>query len=320
MLVAAASFLLLKLLPGRLRLRRRSRSILAVNGLGMGLFASPEPRRDHELAAAATSAARAPGMTSTFQNSRDRAVDRHLLLDADPRAVPTLPATLHDGLTAQGVPRRRPRSGSPTLPPVGTLFAALLGYNPIETLLGPQRARAGSARSRPQFLTGRAFFPQLISGPFADGLTFALVFAAACCVVAAVASLLRGGKYAYAEPVAADGADELDGAAVTEATYPGYDDADGALVGAPGRLLRGRVLGPDDAPTPAVLTLVDHAGRQAGRTEADGEGRFALQPPSAGDFLVIATPNGGDPTVAPRATQVWVTGGDVDLDLVLDRR
>ena len=191
--------------------------------------------------------------------------------------------------------------------------------------MGPQQA---------EFLTGRSFFPSLISGPFGDGLTFALVFAAACCVVAALASLLRGGKYAYQEPAAAVAAepvgDEVDGAPVTD----GVDDrtpvgvganghaSNGHADGSPasGRLLQGRVLGPDATPTSAVLTLVDRSGRQAGRTLSDDDGHFRLEPPAPGDFLVIATPQGSDGSVAPRATQVSVSTVPVDLDVVLDRR
>ena len=69
-----------------------------------------------------------------------------------------------------------------------------------------------------------------------------------------------------------------------------------------------------------MLTLVDRAGRQAGRAVSDDEGHFSIEPPAAGDFLVIATPQGSDGSVAPRATQVSVSTVPVDLDLVLDRR
>ena len=85
------------------------------------------------------------------------------------------------------------------LPPVAVLFASLLGYNPVQTLLGPtvlHQLPAGHAA----YLTGRGFFPALISGPFSDGLTVAFGFAIAACVVAAIASWLRGGKYVYTEP------------------------------------------------------------------------------------------------------------------------
>jgi choline dehydrogenase-like flavoprotein len=84
------------------------------------------------------------------------------------------------------------------LPPVSTLFAALLGYNPIQTLLGPS-VLAGLSRQQAQYLTGRTFFPELISGPFAGGLTLALGFAAAACLIAGIASALRGGRYLHKE-------------------------------------------------------------------------------------------------------------------------
>ncbi|MGH9044841.1 MAG: hypothetical protein ACRDVP_08450, partial [Acidimicrobiales bacterium] len=47
------------------------------------------------------------------------------------------------------------------------------------------------------YLTGRSFFPKLISGPFSNGLHEAFNFAAACCFVAAIASWTRGKKYLY---------------------------------------------------------------------------------------------------------------------------
>ncbi|HZT53106.1 MAG TPA: hypothetical protein VE995_01865, partial [Gaiellaceae bacterium] len=114
-----------------------------------------------------------------------------------------LPHTLQSGLVAHGVPAAAAARVA-HLPPVATLFASFLGYNPIATLLGPRALHAlpaGEART----LTGRGFFPHLISGPFHTALVYAFVFAIAACLVAAVASLLRGGKYVHVEePVAVD--------------------------------------------------------------------------------------------------------------------
>jgi hypothetical protein len=107
----------------------------------------------------------------------------------------TLPQTLTSGLLAQGVPAAD-TTRLATLPPVVVLFASLLGYNPIQTLLGPTvlgHLPAGNA----VYLTGRGFFPALISGPFSHGLTVAFVFAIAACLIAAVASWLRGGRYVH---------------------------------------------------------------------------------------------------------------------------
>ncbi len=84
------------------------------------------------------------------------------------------------------------------LPPVGVLFAALLGYNPVRSLLGPETL-AQLPTSHADYLPGRAFFPTLISGPFEQGLSVAFDFAIAACVVAAVVSLLRGGRYIHGE-------------------------------------------------------------------------------------------------------------------------
>jgi hypothetical protein len=80
------------------------------------------------------------------------------------------------------------------------LFAAFLGYNPVQRLLGAHTLHALPA-AQAHTLTGRGFFPTLISSPFHTALTYAFVFAIAACLVAAVASLLRGGKFHWEEPV-----------------------------------------------------------------------------------------------------------------------
>jgi hypothetical protein len=110
-----------------------------------------------------------------------------------------LPHALQDGLVAHGVPAPDAHQVS-TLPPVATLFASFLGYNPMSTLLGPQ-VLANLPAGQAQTLTGRSFFPQLISGPFHSALVYAFVFATVACLVAAVASLMRGGKYHHLEAV-----------------------------------------------------------------------------------------------------------------------
>jgi hypothetical protein len=113
-----------------------------------------------------------------------------------------LPHATQTGLVAHGVsPADATRISH--LPPVATLFAAFLGYNPVKTLLGPHvlhRLSAANART----LTGRGFFPHLISSPFHTALVYAFVFAIVACVVAAGASLMRGGKYVHVETVAVD--------------------------------------------------------------------------------------------------------------------
>ena len=108
-----------------------------------------------------------------------------------------LPHALQSGLTAHGVSAADATRIS-HLPPVATLFAAFLGYNPVQTLLGPHVLSQLPA-SQAHALTGRSFFPTLISGPFHTALVYAFVFAIVSCCVAAVASLMRGGKYHHQE-------------------------------------------------------------------------------------------------------------------------
>jgi hypothetical protein len=101
----------------------------------------------------------------------------------------SLPHTLRAGLTAQGVPEQSAAVVAGT-PPVGTLFAAFLGYNPIQQLLGPN-ILAALPPANARTLTGREFFPHLISGPFHDGLVIVFWLAIAMSLVGAVASLIK---------------------------------------------------------------------------------------------------------------------------------
>jgi hypothetical protein len=104
----------------------------------------------------------------------------------------TLPGALSAGLQAHGVAAATAHHVA-DLPPVSILFAAFLGYNPIQHLLGPHALAALGAHDE-AVLTGRSFFPHLISDPFRTGLHEAFAFAIAACVIAAVASLMRGGR------------------------------------------------------------------------------------------------------------------------------
>ena len=131
------------------------------------------------------------GMNQTFQNSAQVLSIGIFFTLMIAGLAATLPDALSAGLQAHGV-------GAATahrvahLPPVSILFAAFLGYNPIQHLLGPHALAALGAHDQ-AVLTGRSFFPHLISDPFRTGLHEAFAFAIAACLVAAAASLLRGG-------------------------------------------------------------------------------------------------------------------------------
>jgi hypothetical protein len=107
----------------------------------------------------------------------------------------SLPGHLAQGLIAQGVPAAQADKVA-HLPPIGSLFAAFLGFNPIQTEV-PHHILAALGPVRANYLTGRSFFPKLISSSFQQGLRLAFDFAAVLTVLAAVASWLRGSKYIH---------------------------------------------------------------------------------------------------------------------------
>jgi len=106
-----------------------------------------------------------------------------------------VPHAMFAGLTAHGVPGSVATMLAKA-PPLGYLFAAFLGYNPLKSLLGPKvLAHLGAAQAK--LITGRAFFPQLIGPPFKHALALILVFAVVMSVIAAAASAMRGGKFIH---------------------------------------------------------------------------------------------------------------------------
>ena len=194
MLAAAASFGLLMLLPTDFRYPEFA-AVLALIGIAMGMFASPN-RAGVMNSLPAGDRGAGGGMNQTFQNSAQVLSIGVFFTLMILGLAATLPETLLGGLQAHGVPHATAERLA-HLPPVSILFAAFLGYNPIQHLLGPGPLHALSAHDQAA-LTGPSFFPNLISGPFQDGLHAAFTFAIVACLVAAAASLMRG-RPAYAE-------------------------------------------------------------------------------------------------------------------------
>ena len=205
MLVAALSFVLLELLPVNFEYWQFA-LILLMNGIGMGLFASPN-RAGIMNSLPPDRRGVGAGMSATFQNSAmvlSIGIFFTLIILG---LASSLPTTLSHGLMAQGVPSAD-AARLAALPPVSIMFAALLGYNPIGTLLGPALAKLPAGHAA--YLTGHTFFPSLISAPFQHGLDIAFDFAIAACLVAAVASLLRGRRYVHEEQEAVVAAAEVE--------------------------------------------------------------------------------------------------------------
>jgi MFS family permease len=189
MLLAAASFGMLELLPINFGYTWFAPLLLA-NGLAMGLFASPN-RAAIMNSLPADQRGQGAGMSTTIQNSAmvlSIGIFFTLIITG---LAARLPATLAHGLTAQGVPASAAAKVA-HLPPTATVFGAFLGYNPVHALLGPSGVLARLPHARTAYLTGRSFFPGLISGPFAAGLHEAFDFAIAAMLIAAAASWLRG--------------------------------------------------------------------------------------------------------------------------------
>jgi MFS family permease len=190
MVAAAASFGLLMLLPIDFAYPLFA-LILLLTGISMGMFASPNRAAVMNSLPPGDRGA-GGGMNQTFQNSAQVLSIGIFFTLMIVGLASSLPHALSTGLEAHGVPAA-PANQAAHLPPVSILFAAFLGYNPIQHLVGPHVLGALSAHDQAT-LTGSTFFPDLISGPFRTGLHSAFAFAIVACLVGAAASLLRGGR------------------------------------------------------------------------------------------------------------------------------
>jgi MFS family permease len=198
-LLTAATFLILVFLPVNFTYWQFA-VIIVLNGFGTGLFAPPN-RAELMNSVPANQRGAAGGMIATFQNSASVLSIGIFFSLMVAGLASKLPTAMFGGLTAQGVPASAATTIS-HLPPIGVLFAAFLGYNPMQQLLGPIVHQLSSAHAI--YVTGREFFPHLISGPFHDGLGVAFGFAIAASVIAAAASALTGKvKLPTEEPAAA---------------------------------------------------------------------------------------------------------------------
>ena len=175
-------------------------TLIFFNGVGSGLFASPNTSAIMSSVPAYQRGS-ASGMRSTFQNSgMSLSIGIFFSLMVAGLAS-TLPRTLTAGLHGQGVPLDI-ASKVAHLPPVSTMFAALLGYNPIHNLLDPTGVLSKLSPQQVSVLTGKQFFPHIISGPFHHGLVIVFTAAAIMSFIGAMVSLLRGKQFYYDDPAA----------------------------------------------------------------------------------------------------------------------
>jgi MFS family permease len=210
MIATAVSFVLLALLATDFSYPMFG-AVLFLMGASMGMFAWPN-RAGVMNSLPPGDRGAGGGMNQTFQNSAQVLSVGIFFTLMSLGLAATLPAAMSSGLEAHGVPAAAAQPAA-HLPPVSILFAAFLGY-PIQHLLG-RSVLAGRPAHTQAVLTGRPFFPHLISSPFRDGLREAFAFAVIACLVAAVASWSRGQRYVDAG---------------THAPVPAVDEAQPAAV------------------------------------------------------------------------------------------
>ena len=170
--------------------------LIALNGIGSGMFAAPNSSSIMGSVPASQRGA-ASGMRSTFQNSGTALSIGVFFSVMIAGLASRLPVTLASGLRQHGVAPGVAHQIA-ALPPVSSLFAAVLGVNPLGHLLAARGGLAGLPAAARQTLTGREFFPGLISGPFQHGLVIVFALAAVLSVLAILASALRGARPAPA--------------------------------------------------------------------------------------------------------------------------
>jgi len=225
LLVSAAAFGGLLVLPTDFRYGLFA-VLIFVAGAGMGLFSAPNAAAIMNSVPAGQRGA-ASGMLATFQNSGfvlSIGVFFSLMIAGLASALPT---TLSRGLIAQGVPAGTAHQIA-HLPPVGSLFAAFLGINPVRQLLAPTGVLGHLRAASVARLTGKHFFPQLISGPFHHGLVIVFSMAIALLLIAAGASALRGGRYVHDEQAADAGPGGTAAAATRQAAVDPIGEPDAA--------------------------------------------------------------------------------------------
>ena len=179
--------------------------ILFLTGLTMASFGSPN-RTGVMNSLPPEHRGAGSGMNTTFQNSAQVISIGIFFTLMIVGLASSLPHNVSAGLLAHGVPPDAAERAS-HLPPISTLFAAFLGYNPVSHLVGAATLTHLTAAQQAA-LARHSFFPGLIAAPFQEGLHAAFDFAIVASLAAAAASWTRGGRYVYT-PATEERADTL---------------------------------------------------------------------------------------------------------------
>jgi MFS family permease len=227
LIVSGIAFLLLETLPINFSYIWFA-LLIFLFAVGMGLFFSPNQASVMNSLPPDQRGAGA-GMLNTFQNSATVLSMGLFFTIVTLGLASRLPSQLYRGLVSQGV---NPAAAHLVAnePPIGSLFSAFLGYNPIQELLGPTGALKQLPASKVAYITGRSFFPHLIEEPFAGGLHLAFTFAAIATLIAIIASALRGKAYVHGGTLVVEAEAPVDAVAGEMVAYP----VDAELAGEPG--------------------------------------------------------------------------------------
>jgi EmrB/QacA subfamily drug resistance transporter len=195
MLVTAAGFGGLLLIPTNFVYPTFALAILVI-GMGMGMFVSPNTTAIMNSVPAEHRGA-SSGMRATFQNTANTVSITWIFTMVTIGLASHMPADMFQGLTQAGLPNQVAQQVS-NVPPTAALFAAFLGYNPMKALIPANALQALPAAAQVSILS-KAFFPNLISASFDDGLRIAFAISVVLSLIAALASLLRGKRVIYGQ-------------------------------------------------------------------------------------------------------------------------
>jgi MFS family permease len=188
MLLSALGFIGLLMIPANFDYPVFA-GLLLLLGVSQGVFAAPNTASVMNSVPAAFRGV-ASGMRAAFLNVGQSISLTVIFTLVVMGLSANLPTALVTSLTAAGVPAAM-AAGLSHIPPIGALFAAFLGYNPMAMMLPPAQLAALPEATRTAILD-TSFFPQLLSGPFVDGLRVAFTACAAVSLAAAAASWFDG--------------------------------------------------------------------------------------------------------------------------------
>jgi len=212
MAVSSVTFLFLLALPYNF-LYWQMGLLLFLQGCGMGMFAAPNTAAIMNAVPAEHRGA-ASGMRATLQNAGmqlSMAVFFTIVLVG---LATGLSGSVHSALSSAGVPEPYLSQFTNLVAsnPTGALFGAFLGQNPMAAFV-PFLPTTLQQQLGPTLLA-RPFFPNAVAPSFLHGIDLAFAVSAGLTALAAVVSLLRGGRYVHElHARVADREPSVDGAA-----------------------------------------------------------------------------------------------------------